>query len=69
MDEQTKGMTPLEQKVELLRQKVDKILVLQLEAVKGQAELLEQNMEILEKLNNIGVGGEGWSVEDYGPEN
>lgn len=42
-------------------QKVDKLLILSIETVRQQGEIILQQEEIIEKLNNISVAGEGFS--------
>lgn len=47
--------------IETLESKVDKLLIVMLEVVRTQAAIVEQQEDIVERLNNLNVSGEGFS--------
>lgn len=53
-------------KLAILEGKIDKLLIMNIGLVQGHAEIVEQQAEIIEKLANITLSGDGFS---YGLEN
>lgn len=53
-----------EQKELTLEQKVDKLLILTIESVRQQSEIIVQQEDIIEKLSNISIAGEGFSYDN-----
>ena len=55
--------SPALDRLAVLEGKLDKLLIISVELVRGHAEIVEQQAEIIEKLANVSLGGEGFSYD------
>lgn len=60
MSEEVKKSPEME-RIAVLEGKIDKLLIINLELVRSHAEFVEQQQEIIEKLSNVTLGGDGFS--------